>query len=92
MASVEIYAHGGEGPVRRLTLVIGEPTRVEDGAGWTCRAALADLHGPREITGSDSVEVLARAVALARSWMGALEAEGHVLFRDRAGTRPYSLE
>lgn len=89
IASVEIFAHRRGEAVRRWTLVIGAPRRVESGTDWRCRVALADLHRPLELTGPDSVDVLAQALARARDWLDALEADGFALFRDRSGTQPY---
>ncbi|HPG24644.1 MAG: hypothetical protein H6748_07115 [Spirochaetaceae bacterium] len=95
IANLEIYAFErvetpGAGP-RRLSLAITAPERREEGGGWACRVALADLHRPRPVEGRDSFEALAAAVACARDWIEALEAEGYVLFRDRAGERRLEL-
>ncbi len=92
IASSEIFAHRGNEPVKRLTFVIGKPRRAEQGKGWICRVALADLHRPESLAGTDSVEVLARALARGRSWLAALEADGFSLCRDRFGERPYLLD
>ena len=92
IASVEIFAHRENQPVQRLTLVIGEPRPDEEGSGWTCRVALADLHRPESLTGTDSVDALAQALARGRSWLAALEIDGFGLFRDRLGERPYLLD
>jgi hypothetical protein len=92
IASVEIYVHRENQPVQRLTLVIGEPRPAGEGPGWTCRVALADLHRPESLTGTDSVDALAQALARGRSWLAALEIDGFGLFRDRLGKRPYLLD
>ena len=47
IASVEIFvaeAGATEGQRRRLTLTVTAPERADDGEGWVCRVALADLH------------------------------------------------
>ena len=92
IASVEIYAHREDQPVQRLTLVIGEPRRADEGSGWICRVALADLHRSESLAGTDSVDVLAQALVLGRSWLAALQADGFRLCRDRGGERPYRLD
>jgi hypothetical protein len=89
IASVEIFAHRGQEPVQRLSLVVGAPTTASDEDGWKCRVALANLKRSEEIVGTDSVEALAGALARSREWLGALRAEGFVLSRDRAGIEPY---
>ena len=92
IASSEIFAHRGNEPVKRLTFVIGKPRRAEQGSGWICRVALADLHRPESLAGTDSVDALAQALARGRSWLAALEADGFSLCRDRFGERPYLLD
>ena len=92
IGSVEIFAHRGEDPVRRLTFVVGEPKLASTEARWTCRVALANLHRPVEITGRDSVGVLGEALARGREWLFALEADGFELFRDREGRDPYKID
>ena len=89
IASVEIYAHREGAAVRRLTLVVSEPRTTPDPARWICRVALADLHRPEEIVGTDSVEALCRAVERGRRWIEDLRSDGFVLTRDRAGSIPY---
>jgi hypothetical protein len=97
MASVEVFAFaasaGPEGAARprRLSLVIGMPERAASGDRWQCRVALADLHRPEVLEGRDSVEALVLAVARARVWLAALEADGFRLARDRAGVDPFAL-
>jgi hypothetical protein len=98
IASVEIFVFeapelGAElrGTPRRLSLVIGAPERSPAGEAWQCRVTLADLHRPQTCEGRDSIEALFLAVAQASSWLGALQAEGFVLARDRAGVEPFAL-
>ena len=98
IASVEIYVfeappHGAalRGTPRRLSLVIGTPERSSAGEAWQCRVALADLHRPEICEGRDSMEALFLAVAQAKAWLAALQAEGRVLARDRAGDEPFWL-
>jgi hypothetical protein len=89
IASVEIFV-GREGEqTRRLSLTITQPERAEGGEGWCCRVALANLHRPCTVSGQDSVEVLAAALARSRGWLSGLIAEGFVLTRDRAGRVPF---
>jgi len=95
IASVEIFVFEApeagaarRGTPRRLSLVIGAPARSPTGEAWQCRVTLADLHRPRTCEGRDSIEALFLAVSQARSWLAALQAEGCVLTRDRAGTEP----
>lgn len=98
IASVEIFAFAPAGPgdaasprPRRLSLVIGVPERTPADGLWQCRVALADLHRPRILAGRDSVEALFLAVECARGWLGALQGEGFVLCRDRAGSEPFAI-
>ncbi len=90
IASVEVFARREGDPVRRLTLVVGTPTRSDE--GWLCRVALADRHPPESLSGADSVEVLGLALARGRRWLALLRAEGFSLSRDRAGQIPYPLD
>jgi hypothetical protein len=98
VASVEIFALSGErneafSRARRLTLTITAPERgTGESGGWTCRVALADLHRPETIRAADSVSALSGALAQARSWLGALRAQGMLLARDRAGESIFSLD
>ena len=89
IASIELFASRAGEDTRRLTLTVGTPEREGD-AGWVCRVALADLHRPESIVAPDSVSALAAALAQGRAWVDALEADGCVLTRDRAGTRPFA--
>ena len=98
IASVEIFVFEApepgaplRGSPRRLSLVIGAPERSPAGEAWQCRVTLADLHRPRTCEGRDSIEALFVAVAQAKSWLGALQAEGCVLARDRAGAEVFPL-
>ena len=94
IASVEIFvaeAGATEGQRRRLTLTVTAPERADDGGGWMCRVALADLHRPTAVTGLDSVTALGAAIAQARAWLDALDAQGATLFRDRKGKSPFQL-
>jgi hypothetical protein len=52
---------------------------------------LADLHRAQTLEGRDSMEALLLAVARARSWLAALNADGLRLCRDRAGLEPLDL-
>ena len=90
IASVEIFAHDGSG-TRRLTLTLAAPERDDDGMGWSCRVALADLHRPETIRARDSVQALAQALARATDWLDALRSERWRLTRDRAGREPFEL-
>lgn len=91
VATVEIFAVvAGQAP-RRLSLVLGAPERVPGSEAWSCRVALADLHRPELAEGRDSVEALLRAVERARTWIEALRAEGHDLYRDRGANEPFFL-
>lgn len=89
IASVEIFAHRGDEPVQRLSLVIGAPAANREAGTWTCRVALANLHRSEELVGRDSVEALTLALARGREWLLALETGGFVLYRDRAGSEPF---
>jgi hypothetical protein len=98
IASVEIFVFEGPargaapgGTPRRLSLVIGAPERSPAGESWQCRVSLADLHRPQTCEGRDSIEALFLAVAQAKWWLAALQAEGGVLARDRAGAEPFLL-
>jgi hypothetical protein len=93
IASVEIFAHRGDEPVQRLSLVVGAPASVSAaGRTWICRVALANLHRAEEIAGHDSVEALTLALARGRDWLLALQASGFVLCRDRDGREPYRFD
>ena len=89
IASVEIFAHRGDEPVQRLSLVLGAPAADREAGTWTCRVALANLHRAEGLAGHDSVEALSLALARGREWLAALEADGFVLYRDRAGSVPF---
>ncbi len=95
IASVEIFAVRDGGPVERLTLTLTAPDRARrEGDAepvWVCRVALARRHRPRSLEAPDSVAALAAALEMGRGWLAALLDEGHVLWRDRACTRPFEL-
>ena len=93
IASVEIFVHREAESVRRLTLVIGAPQRSNDGDTWGCRIALADAHPAETVVAADSVSALVAAVERGREWLSAFETSGDAtrLFRDRAGSIPFSL-
>lgn len=89
IASVEIYGFRESDPARRFTLTVGAPTRDPMGVRWECRVVLADVHKPTPVVGSDSVEVLLKALDLGRHWVADLRQQGFVLCRDRAGAIPF---
>jgi hypothetical protein len=91
IATVELFVVDPDRDTERLSLVIGAPERSASGEGWSCRVALANLHRPESVSGRDSFEALARAVRRASEWIAALQAQGRVLTRDRAGTIPFEL-
>ena len=85
IANVEIYVSKDGGGPKRLSLTISAPERCAEGVGWECRIAMADLHRPEAIRGTDSFEALSHALDRARSWVSELRAQNLVLSRDRAG-------
>jgi hypothetical protein len=91
IASVELFGILDDAPARRLTLTISAPMRGPKGDGWECRLALADLHRPSTVRGSDSVEALARAIDQAREWLAELHAQGFRLYRDRGGEAAFEM-
>lgn len=84
IANVEIYVSEDGAEPKRLSLTISAPERCAEGAGWECRVAMADLHRPEAIRGTDSFEALSHALDRARSWVSELRAQDLVLSRDRA--------
>lgn len=91
IASVEIFAFENGAVPQRLSLTIAGPHRCADGEGWECRVALANLHRPETVTGSNSFEALAKAIDRARGWVADLRAQGLVLTRDRAGESAFEF-
>ena len=94
IASVELFAaepgRDQEGRTR-LTLTVTAPERSSDEGSWVCRVALANLHRPEEVVGTDSVTALAAALDQARAWLAELAAQGTTLFRARTGEARFEL-
>ena len=91
IATSEIFVQERPGEMRRLTLTIAAPERLEAEAGWSCRVALADVHPAEACWGADSGGALLGALGRARVWLTELEAAHGVLFRDRAATTPFEM-
>jgi len=88
IASSEIFGIDPEGDLRRLTLAVGSPRRVDGEPGWQCRVALVDVLRPTTVAGADSFVALATAIARIRALLGELCERGWSFSLDAAGREP----